>query len=171
MMRAIRTIFVLLLTTAIPSLARAQSVTSELLSTVRVAGVCSFTAASVTLAFGKYDPVYTNKSLPLDATAAIGVRCSLAQTARVLLGQGLHRLAGSTDAAPARSVVSGVSNMRYDLYQDAARSVVWGNTTSTGCLYVGTGLYDSVTVYGRVPEAQTPRQGNHTDTVVVTFAM
>jgi len=59
--------------------------------------------------------------------------------------------------------------LTYELYRDAARSQRWGSTlnsdTQTG---TGTGSAQSLTLYGRVPAAQTPRPGSYSDVVKVT---
>jgi spore coat protein U-like protein len=61
------------------------------------------------------------------------------------------------------------SNVTYGLYKDAARSLPWGSTagvnTASG---TGTGLTQTLTVYGRVPPQTTPNAGAYTDTIVAT---
>jgi spore coat protein U-like protein len=60
--------------------------------------------------------------------------------------------------------------MTYNLYQDSARSTLWGNTSGTAPSAVaGTGTNADITVYGRVDAGQNlPVAVSYTDTVVAT---
>jgi len=54
---------------------------------------------------------------------------------------------GDNDAAPARQMANGANRLSYDLYSDAARTTVWGNTAGTGLGHTGTGAAVALTVY------------------------
>ena len=58
--------------------------------------------------------------------------------------------------------------VQYGLYQNAAHSVSWGSGTSavTGA---GTGLAQTLTVYGLVPSQTGVASGSYSDTIVVTL--
>ena len=82
-------------------------------------------------------------------------------------------LNGGNDAATdptLRKMSKGNEKITYGLYRDSARTQPWGNSsgviTAAG---TGSGLAQSLTVYGRVPAQTTPSPGAYTDTVVVTL--
>ncbi len=148
-----------------PSLA--GTATSNLEVTATVAANCTITTSAV--AFGSYDPIGTNKTAALDNTGSVTVTCTNGSAVTVTLGQGANAAATSTDAAPLRRLKdAGTNHLAYSLFSDAARTVVWGNTTATGKADTGTGLASLLTVYGRVPQDQNVPTGSYSDTVVAT---
>jgi spore coat protein U-like protein len=59
--------------------------------------------------------------------------------------------------------------IKYNLYTNAGRSVIWGNTVSTDTVHAtGNGAQQTYTIYGRVPGQNTPTPGTYTDTITVT---
>lgn len=147
--------------------ASAATDTSNMTVSATVSANCDISAGP--LAFGTYDPVITNASANLDGTATLTVTCTSGAAANISLGQGSNAAVGSTDAAPSRRMLSGASYLSYALYQDSARTTVWGNDTTTDAAYTGTGAATSVTVYGRVPSGQNVPSGSYSDTVVATI--
>ncbi len=132
-----------------------------------VNGTCTV-SATTNLAFGAYDPIVANVSSPLNGTGVVAVNCTTFLPYTVTLDQGQHPAAGSSDAAPLRQMVSGASSLSYTLYQDPARTIVFGNTAGTGVANVGNGAAQSVNVRGRVPAGQQKPAGTYSDTVVAT---
>jgi spore coat protein U-like protein len=62
-------------------------------------------------------------------------------------------------------------NITYGLYRDSARAQPWGDSAGTNTAAgTGSGLAQTVTVYGRVPAQTTPSPGTYSDTVVVTIS-
>lgn len=121
------------------------------------------TAISVTgVAFGAYDPL---ASTPVDAAGSITWNCPGAGAVLVLLS------AGASGSAADRALVSGADRLAYNLYVDAARTVVWGDLTGgTGPnLLAGGNGRQTTPVYGRIPAQQDVRAGTYGDTVVATF--
>ncbi len=117
------------------------------------------------LAYGAYDPVGTNATSPLDATAAIQLTCTKGTTAQIGLDP------GANGQGTIRRLTNGATGfMTYELYQDSGHSVVWTNT--------GSGIVDAgaapdknprpFTVYGRIAGGQDVIVGNYTDSVVAT---
>jgi spore coat protein U-like protein len=141
--------------------------TSNMSVSATVSANCTISAGA--LDFGAYDPVVANASNPLPGTATITVTCTNGSPATLTLDQGLHPAGGSTNAAPLRQMANGGSLMSYDLFQDNAMTVPWGNTAGTGVGYTGTGTSGSVTVYGQVAGAQNVPAGTYNDTVVATI--
>lgn len=82
-----------------------------------------------------------------------------------MLGNGL-----SPSGLQRRMQGPGGSFINYGLYQDATRSVAWGNTNATGVQGTGTGQPQSLTVYGRVPPQPVPGAGTYSDTIVITLS-
>ena len=159
----------LLVVLAIPFQASAGSPqTANLSVQSNIAANCTITTSI--LQFGTYDPIVTNASTPLAGTGGITTTCTTGASPVITLGQGLHTGGGSSDAAPVRQMQDGSSdNMGYGLYQDNAYAHVWGNTTATApAIVTGTGLPQTVPVYGRVPAGQNLPSGSYADTVVAT---
>lgn len=105
----------------------------------------------------------------VDATTTLGVQCSRTTPYNVGLDAGQN----SGGDINARRMVLGGSAVGYQLYMDAARSIVWGNTIGTDTAHdvgagMGSGNIQTLTVYGTVPSQPTPPAGTYEDTVVVT---
>ncbi|MFX7139997.1 spore coat protein U domain-containing protein, partial [Acinetobacter baumannii] len=67
-------------------------------------------------------------------------------------------------AGPAASTVA------YQLYRDAARTQIWGNTPGTDTVAgTGNGAAQTLTVYGRVRPQSTPAAGAYTSTITATI--
>ena len=61
--------------------------------------------------------------------------------------------------------------VKYGLYRNVARTTNWGSNTGVDTVAgTGTGLTQSLPVYGRVPPQTTPTIGAYNDTVVVTLS-
>lgn len=98
-----------------------------------------------------------------DAAGALSVNCTLDTNFQIALGDGAHH-DGST-----RRMSGGTSYVPYGLYQDASRTLVWGNMVGTNTLGgQGTGVAVSVPVYGRATSLNAPA-GTYTDTVQATI--
>ena len=124
---------------------------------------CSFTGAS-SVAFGAYDPF---SAAPLDTVGTVSWRCS---------GLGVPRIeldAGGSGSFAWRTLLNGPETLRYNLFLDAARTVVWGDGTGGSAagpvtFTTGGGL-ERASVYGRIPAGQDVGWGTFTDTIRVTF--
>ncbi|HEY7189362.1 MAG TPA: spore coat U domain-containing protein [Vicinamibacterales bacterium] len=143
--------------------ASAATATANLGVSATVTNNCTISTAA--LAFGSYDPVVANASTNLDGTGTVTVACTKNATSTIGLGLGSNA-SGST-----RRMSDGAGGfLTYELYQDAARATVWGNS--------GAGLVTppaapskaarNFTVYGRVPSNQDVAAGTFNDTVVAT---
>jgi spore coat protein U-like protein len=103
----------------------------------------------------------------VDATSSIIVTCTNALPYTIALDGGL-----SGASNPTQRVMSQASqNITYGLYRDSARAQPWGDSAGTNTAAgTGSGLAQTVTVYGRVPAQTTPSPGTYSDTVVVTIS-
>jgi spore coat protein U domain-containing protein, fimbrial subunit CupE1/2/3/6 len=124
------------------------------------AASCSISATPVV--FGSYNVFSAS---PVDTTGSVVYHCNGnvgALTITMTRGQ---------SSTFARHLAKGNENLAYNLYRDAAHTVVWGDFTGgTG------GLIDpdplkrddvTVTVYGRIPPLQDVSVGPYSDTVTV----
>jgi len=97
--------------------------------------------------------------------ASIRFQCPPNTVWRVGLNDGLHASGGL------RRMSGSGGHVRYELYRDANRSQVWGNTTGS----MASGVVDAVgnmvnlTVYGQVPAQPDVVPGTYTDTVTLTL--
>ena len=143
--------------------AAAATATANLSVTATVTNNCTIATAAV--AFGAYDPVVTHASAHLESTGTVTVTCTRGATATVALSLGSNAVGAVRHLKDASGNV-----LAYELFQDAGRTAVWGDTPS-GLLPIGAAPSKAprdFTVYGRVPAGQDVPAGNYTDTVVAT---
>lgn len=140
--------------------ADAQSASADMNVQITIQDGCDVTATPPTdLDFGTTSLLTAD----IDQTATITVTCTEAAPYDVGLGGGT-----SGDTA-ARTMTGTGGDVAYQLYQDAARTEVWGDLVGTDTVdATGTGVAQTHTVYGRVPPQPTPPAGTYTDTVAVT---
>lgn len=112
-------------------------------------------------AFGTYD---TLSSAPLDAAGTISYQCSPPKPT-------VQISTGSSGSYSARTMRSGAATLRYNLYLDAARTMVWGDgSTGTFTDSPNPGnVTRSIPVYGRIPANQDAAAGSYSDTILVSF--
>ncbi len=133
------------------------------------AEVC--TVGTSPVAFGLYDPLAAG---PLDTTGNVAVTCTSVGNALVLYRVDLGT--GQSGTYNTRAMTNGVSQLNYNLYTNAARTLVWGNGTGGTrriwniyfLLPIGNTQTDNHTVYGRIFPGQNVSVGNYLDTLIVT---
>jgi spore coat protein U-like protein len=119
---------------------------------------CSVTAQN--LNFGTQGLLKTQ----VDGSSQLSVTCTSGLPFSISLNGGL------SNAAPAqRKMANGSNSITYGLFQDAARTQLWGSLAGLLASGTGTGLVQRLTVYGRVPAQPTPPAGTYSDTVVMTI--
>ena len=102
----------------------------------------------------------------IDAQGAITARCTSGTPYTVQLNGGLS---GATDPT-LRKMTKALESVTYGLYLDAARSLPFGSALGTNTASgTGTGLAQTIAVYGRVPAQTTPSAGAYADTITVTL--
>jgi len=132
-----------------------------------IALTCSITASDV--AFGSIDPL---AGAVVDVSGTVQVNCSelVPPILDTTVGVCIYLDAGSggSDGSVFRFMLQGATTLPYNLYKDAARSVIWGSDTafpSSGAQRVVVTLSGilpatgsiTVPVYGRVPAAVADR--------------
>ncbi len=135
-------------------------------SRARGAPACSFGVAGA-LSFGVYDPL---AAAPTDSSSTMSYRCPKGQAVQISLDAGL---AGSFAA---RALTLGTERLLYNLFLDAARTIVWGDGTGgsqagPGVTTHGAGGTTTVYVFGRIPAGQDVVAGTYGDTIRVTFQL
>ncbi|QQR88797.1 MAG: spore coat protein U domain-containing protein [Myxococcales bacterium] len=150
--------------------AQAQTATSSFTVTATVSSNCTISTVGIT--FGSYDPVVANATNPLDSNGTVTVACTAGASTTVGMDQGSFPTGTSTAAAPARQMDSGTAQLSYALYQDAARTTVWGDVgTPSVVTYNSTSTTPTtINIYGRIPGGQDADTGTYTDTVTATVS-
>jgi len=131
---------------------------------------CSVTATS--LAFGTYNPM---SGLESDSSANISVVCQA--VASLLVSYSVKLSSGSSGSIAARKMITSGSQLSYQIYTDAAHTVIWGDGTSGSSYNTGSYLLsvlvpvtNTYTAYGRIPALQNVYAGVYTDTLTVLVA-
>lgn len=152
-----------------PATSYAGTATGTLSVTASVAQNCLIN--SPTLAFGAYDPIVTNATTALSATATATFTCTEgASSVYVTANTGNN---GTHATGTTRAMAgSGSTYLSYDLYTDSGHTVVWNTTNSGGHTYAPTFAASqtaTATVYGQIPAGQNVQVSSYTDSVTMTI--
>lgn len=152
--------------------AAAGSTNSTFNVTATVASDCKLSAGN--LALGNYVP----GAGPVTATSTISVNCTRGTAFTVKLGAGQ----GSGATVGNRTMVGSASAtdlLNYQLYQDSAHTIAWGDGTggtSTEALTgqgMGAAQTQALTVYGQIADSatnQTAAPDSYSDTITVSVS-
>lgn len=136
--------------------AQAATVTADMPVTIKIENACLISAPPTTLDFGTQGVLSAN----IDNLSTLSVTC----TTGAVYNIGLN---GGTSGD--RTMTNGTQFISYELYQEAGRNTVWGETVGADTLEnTGTGTEEYFSVFGRVPPQATPPAGTYSDTVAVT---
>jgi spore coat protein U-like protein len=125
---------------------------------------CSITNA-VGPSFGGYDTLST---APLDTAGFVSFRCEGVQPGAMLV---LELSRGRGHSFLPRHMARRGKPLEYNLYLDAARTVVWGDGSRGTSRYQARpieGRTESVPIYARIPPRQTVVPGSYSDHVTLT---
>ncbi len=145
--------------------ALASTVTTSFQVQANVNAQCSISAVNLT--FPAVDPL----SSQTDGATTVTVKCT--KNSAYTVGLNAGTTAGSTIAQ--RLMANGADLMDYNLYTDAGRTSVWGNSAGSWVSGTGAGMGTAqvLNVYGRVAAGQTNLAvGTFTEptvTVTVTY--
>lgn len=131
-------------------------------ATASVPNHCLFNTVT-NLAFSNVaGPISANQ----DQTSTIGLTCTLRTPWQLGLNNG-QNASGSIR----RMRLGTTSNyVNYELYRNAGRTLRWGNTLDTDTLTgTGSGLAQTIDVFGRALAPQTVPAGNYKDVITVTM--
>ena len=140
-----------------------------LLLSGRIALGQTCTAAASGLTFSPYDPF---AAAPSSITGTISVSCRA--LAAIGLSYTVQLDGGSGGTIGSRAMSNNASRLGYQLYTNAARSIVWGDGTG-GSATMGdsyllaalTTIVKTYTVYGSIPSRQMAAVGAYVDTVTI----
>jgi len=151
-----------LLTVVAPMQARATTTaTASIAVSASVLSSCGVTA--LPLAFGTYSPTQSTNTT---AQTSVVVTCTNGTPYNV----GLNAGGGTGASVTTRVMTSGSNTLTYSLYQDSGYSTVWGNTIGSNTVTgTGSGLSQTITVYGSITALQSAPSGSYTDTITVSM--
>jgi spore coat protein U-like protein len=139
--------------------------TSVLNVSATVKHFCSIGTNPMT--FGVYDGVVANASNALEATATVISTCTSGTEALITMNAGASEGSGSDDVPVRRMTSEAGDYLVYQVYSDVSHETVWGNAVPTGVALSGTGLPQTLTVYGSIPSAQMVPEGDYSDQIIV----
>jgi len=138
----------------------AQTATTSFGVTLQISADCAV-APSATLNFGIQGVLVAD----VTGTTTVNVTCTADLPYQIGLDGGTTAGGDTTT----RLMTDGTDTVTYRLFQDAARTVNWGNTAGADTLAsTGTGSGQTFSVYGVLPAQTTPPAGIYSDTVGVT---
>lgn len=124
------------------------------------------------ISFGQISTLPSNlDTASTPGNGSIVLQCAPGTAVSVSLNTGLN----ASSVGGGRYLANGTERLRYQLYQDAARSIVWGDGSNGGTRMsinfpVG-GATQSYTVYARLfSVSPLPSAGIYTDTITVTVS-
>ena len=130
-------------------------------STAADAAQCTVTTTSVN--FGSYNVFDTT---PTDSTGSVTLNCNGgAQNVQVEISR------GGAPSFSSRFMNRGFELLFYNLYQNAARTIIWGDGAGAAPYFVGNPPNNTdvrLTIYARIPAAQDVSAGTYNDNVTVT---
>jgi spore coat protein U-like protein len=139
-------------------------VTDTAILPVRIEIVRSCTVSASDLDFGAYP---SDSKTPARGQTAITLTCGADTTVEVSLDAGTGT-GGNTSRRQLRQD-AGTDRMDYDLFQDPARTIHWGDRSGRDTLEVHTtGVPQTVPIYGEIPAGQRVRDGTYSDMITVT---
>ncbi|WP_144630550.1 spore coat U domain-containing protein [Bordetella genomosp. 13] len=138
--------------------------TANMAVTLTIAANCTIAAAP--LNFGSTGVLAT----PVNQTSTLTVTCT--NTTPYNIGLDAGTVTGSTIAArllAGTGTGNTATTVGFQLYQNAGRTVIWGNTQDTNTVPgTGTGTAQTITVYGQVAAQSTPRPDTYQTSVTAT---
>ncbi len=130
---------------------------------VRAAAAPSCAIANVTpMIFGTY---HAGQTTPLDSNGELDVTCSAPSSVQILLGRGI-----SGRESP-REMTYRSFALAYNLFIDAARTIIWGDGAEGTQTYAGplpAGQTLRLPIFGRVFPLQGLPAGTYVDRIIVT---
>lgn len=120
---------------------------------------CTISAAP--LDFGTVTAITT-----LNAATNLSATCTLNAPYTIALNGG--SVAGNVNARQMR-LGAGPNTITYQLYRNAARTQVWGNTAGSMVTGTGSGVAQSISVFGRVTPQGPKPPGTYQDTITATI--
>lgn len=119
---------------------------------------CSIVTQPTLLNFQNYTGVLANSQ------SSLQVICTNGTAYHVLMGP------GNSGSVNARTMASGTNTLPYGIYRDSSYTNNWGQTPGTDdVVQSGSGLPQTIPIYGKISAGQTPQPGVYNDTIPVTI--
>jgi spore coat protein U-like protein len=159
--------FVVILLSFTSLLAGAQTVLySNSIMPVRMEVVTACRVSVSDLYFGSYT---SNAASPVQGQTTIQLLCAPGTTAEISLDGGTGP--GGNTSRRTLNQESGTDRMDYDLFQDAGRTIHWGDRSGNDTKEVVTGDAPlTVPIYGEIPGSQRVRDGTYSDVITISVA-
>lgn len=136
---------------------------------------CTLSSANVN--FGAYEPALAT---PDDTAVTVTVTCSYVPPRAMGVSYTITLSSGLNAASPAaRRMAAGTNLLPYNVYDDPARTRIWGTgsggtVVASGSMTVGPGVGNGTrtathVLYGRIPPLLDVGPGNYLDTLVLTL--
>jgi spore coat protein U-like protein len=101
----------------------------------------------------------------ITAEVQFQIRCSTGTIGTISLDDGN----GSSGSITTRTMENGTDVVNYSLYTASNYQFIWGDGTEGSTVsHTGTGVQETLTIYGRVPVQATPPPGTYSDRVTIT---
>lgn len=131
--------------------------------------LCTCSIDATPVAFGAaLDPVTTSA---VNANGAVTVTCG---PLGLLVGYDVRLSRGASGSYASRTLTSGADTLAYNLFTDAARTIVWGDggggsSVVSDSFLIGLGNTSRThIVYGRIPALAGATPGAYVDTITAT---
>ena len=123
----------------------------------------SCTIQTTSVAFGAYNVFSATAT---DSTGTVRIRCSDTATVSISLSR------GTSSTFTPRTMVGAGGTLSYNLYQEAARTNIWGDGSVGGALALSVSVqgrtWTTRTIYGQIPASQDVGIGSYADSLVAT---
>lgn len=168
-----------LLNAALLNGAYGETISTQLQASATVTAGCALgSGGSGSASFGtlNFGNGITTLSTPIDVTSAanagsISLRCTPSTLVKIDIDSGLYA-GGVIGSGRAMKHATQSGTLKYQLYQDSVRTVIWGNGSNGGQSMSLTtdGTQQNVTIYARLFSLPgIPAAGQYSDTVIITF--
>jgi len=133
-------------------------------------GACLCSMSVTSIVFGNYN---TQSASPTDTVGTIAVSCSSPDPANSTMSITLSP--GSSGNVNARAMQAGLHPLYYNLYTNAARTIIWGDDSGGGESVAAnfpatTRSTIKLNIYGRIPAQQNAQVGSYRDSVTLTVS-
>lgn len=134
------------------------------------AGACMCSVSLTDIAFGSYNPYALS---PTDTVGTISVSCSSPDPGNSTMSIAFGP--GGSGNVNARAMQADGHPLYYNLYSNAAHTVIWGDDSGGGSSVAANFPAASdgtikLSIYGRIPAQQNAWVGTYRDTVTVTVS-
>ncbi len=161
---ALRTSGAFLALAALPMTPSGQTFTATSGMPVRIEIIESCTVSASDLNFGAY-----NSSSGTAATGQSTIELSCAPRLVVEVSLDAGTTLGSNTSTRKMVSDSSVDRLGYGLYQDAGRTLRWGDRPGVDTRQVlTTGAPQQIPIYGEIPAGQRVRDGTYSDVITLT---